>query len=986
MKELFVDAWLVATRALNLRWLSGIERLVVGPIARCSSSLKWLLRSCVVALLLACTVPDVDARIISSEMDSRSYRALRLANGLRVILVSDPAADKAAAALDLDVGSGSDPEDRAGLAHFLEHMLFLGTDLYPSAGEYQSFIRSHGGNNNAYTTVNHTNYYFDIAASSLQPALDRFARFFVAPLMDPSYIARERAVVHAEYSSKQKDDNRRIWVGRKQALDPLHPQAGFAVGSETTLADRPGDAVEPDLRSFYRQYYHAGRMVLVVLGKESLERLEAMVRQRFAEVPSGSSRAPRNLVPLYRSGSLPLWQVVTPQKETRRLNFIFHVPSPRDYYRTKPLGYLANLLGHEGPGSLLSGLKKKGWASGLSAGAGIVGDDDGTFEISIKLTPTGLDQIPAIGELLFEAIRLVRERGIQSWRYAEQKQLAAMQFQFQETVEPIYLVRSLASRWHDYPVEDLLYAGYRYDALESEQIEDYLQRLVPENLHLLLVAPDQMTDQREFNYGVDFRIESLPDDWLRAWQNPPNTGSLALPEANPFVPSDLSIKPDRAGTTYPVRIAVEPGFDLWFDHDSTFRLPHSSLYLSIRSPRARQTARDSLLTSLYVSLVYDSLNSITYPAFLAGLNFRLYPHRRGLSLKIDGFSERQTYLLRILLERIADPVVDAQRFARLREELVIRLRNRQRGDPTHRAMGALHRLLLERSWSPSILAQLAETIELSEMKLFSEKFLDQTNAVMLSHGNVTLDEARSAAALVSEVILSGRGRREVPHNKVVQLGAHNGLTHSMALEHQDTVAVRYRQGRDQSIQEQARFLMLGQVISSPFYDQLRTRQKLGYVVFSSAMPVRDIPGLVFAVQAPGHSADAVQKSIDQFLENFSGMLEAMDDGVFEQQRQGLLSELLAADQKLTERSDYYWREIDRRAFDFNTRERLARAIRAITKKTLMDALDSMLSDGGDRELRINAYGTAFPRSGNIDREIRSTADFHEAASWFQPAP
>ena len=152
------------------------------------------------------------------------------------------------------------------------------------------------------------------------------------------------------------------------------------------------------------------------------------------------------------------------------------------------------------------------------------------------------------------------------------------------------------------------------------------------------------------------------------------------------------------------------------------------------------------------------------------------------------------------------------------------------------------------------------------------------------------------------------------------------------------------------------------------------------------MPVRDTPGLVFAVQAPGHSADAVQKSIDQFLENFSGMLEAMDDGVFEQQRQGLLSELLAADQKLTERSDYYWREIDRRAFDFNTRERLARAIRAITKKTLMDALDSMLSDGGDRELRINAYGTAFPRSGNIDREIRSTADFHEAASWFQPAP
>ena len=98
------------------------------------------------------------ADIITSPSDDRDYLAHRLKNGLRVLLISDPHTDKAAAALDVRVGSGSDPEERPGLAHLLEHMLFLGTEQYPEAGEYQAFIQQHGGSDNAYTMPAHTNY------------------------------------------------------------------------------------------------------------------------------------------------------------------------------------------------------------------------------------------------------------------------------------------------------------------------------------------------------------------------------------------------------------------------------------------------------------------------------------------------------------------------------------------------------------------------------------------------------------------------------------------------------------------------------------------------------------------------------------------------------------------------------------------------------------------------------------------------------------
>ena len=95
------------------------------------------------------------------------------------MLVSDPKTDQAAASLDLHVGSGSDPSGWNGLAHFLEHMLFLGTEKFPRAGEYQEFIQSRGGSHNAYTAYDHTNYFFNVSYDSLVPALDRFSRFFI---------------------------------------------------------------------------------------------------------------------------------------------------------------------------------------------------------------------------------------------------------------------------------------------------------------------------------------------------------------------------------------------------------------------------------------------------------------------------------------------------------------------------------------------------------------------------------------------------------------------------------------------------------------------------------------------------------------------------------------------------------------------------------------------------------------------------------------
>jgi insulysin len=133
-----------------------------------------------------------------SPNDKRTYRHLTLGNRLDVLLVHDIETEKSSACVDVRVGSMADPTEMPGLAHFLEHMLFLGTESYPVENEYSSFLNSHGGMSNAYTDQENTVYYFDVQNSAFEEALNMFSSFFTCPLFSETATARETNAVDSE--------------------------------------------------------------------------------------------------------------------------------------------------------------------------------------------------------------------------------------------------------------------------------------------------------------------------------------------------------------------------------------------------------------------------------------------------------------------------------------------------------------------------------------------------------------------------------------------------------------------------------------------------------------------------------------------------------------------------------------------------------------------------------------------------------------------
>ena len=113
--------------------------------------------------------------IRKSKIDDRAYRFIKLKNDLRCLLVSDKDLEQSACCMYVNVGSLHDPTHVNGLAHFLEHMLFLGTKKYPVENSYSQYILKNGGMKNAATSEDHTYYYFNIKNEAFPGAVDIFS-------------------------------------------------------------------------------------------------------------------------------------------------------------------------------------------------------------------------------------------------------------------------------------------------------------------------------------------------------------------------------------------------------------------------------------------------------------------------------------------------------------------------------------------------------------------------------------------------------------------------------------------------------------------------------------------------------------------------------------------------------------------------------------------------------------------------------------------
>lgn len=896
-------------------------------------------------LLGACAAREQDVlvteaeQVIKSPNDTRDYRALTLDNGMKVLLVSDPDADKAAAAVDVNAGSNADPRDFAGLAHFLEHMLFLGTAAYPEAGEYQEYIAAHGGSHNAYTAYENTNYYFDVDAAYLEPALDRFSQFFIAPLFTPDYVDRERNAVHSEYQSGLQDDGRRGYSALKAVMNPQHPLSGFSVGSLDTLQDRPDSTLRDALLALYDRYYSANLMSVAISGPQTLDELEVLARRFFTPVVNRERTPPSNDAPLFAPGTLPAMLAIEPVRDSRSVTYTFPIPSMREHYRSKPLNHIGHLLGHEGEGSLLSLLRARGWANGLSAGGGFSYVDAATFTVSVALTEAGVAQLDEITALVFQFIELSRQQGIEEWIHDELRVMAELAFRYQEQGSAVSYVSSMARRLQEYPREELITAAYTYSDFAPELLEQVYAELQPGNVLVTLTSRTVEGDRVDPLYGTEYSVTPITPDRIAQWNAVPRETSLALNTPNPFLPEKLEIKP-FAGTPQPAGVpsaAVKPdlivnegGVRLWFKQDNEFLIPRANFSVYAMTPLFGDNLRNSLLSSFAVSLVNDSLNEYSYPVNLAGAAFGIGHRSRGYTLTVSGYTDKQAELLETLLQTLVDADFSEERFNIIRAEMIRGWQNAALQTPYVRLFQEVQALLISPYWSEQERIAAAQEITLADVKAFVPRMLENLRLEAFYHGNIVQEDALAMLDIVTRYLEPSPAVEAPSFGTVVNLPEETRIVQELEIPHDDSAIVIYVQGEDDSLETRATITLLATLLRTPFYDTLRTEQQLGYIVNAGTLPILKTNGLVMYIESPSAEPLQLEASIDAFLADYANDLATLDPAVFEATKAGLVTDLRQPPQRLNSLSARYWSDILIEEYEQDSTLQMADAIETLT--------------------------------------------------------
>ncbi len=229
---------------------------------------------------------------------------LTLSNGLNLMLCHAPWLTRSAAALRVMAGSHDAPPAWPGLAHFLEHLLFLGTERFSCEDGLMAFVQRHGGQLNASTRERATDYFFELAPAVFEPGLERLCDMLAHPRLAVAEQWREREVLHAEFIAWARDAESCHQHHLLQPLNPAHPLRGFHAGNRYSLPVL-NPAFQRDLWAFHRQFYQGAQMTLCLSGPQSLATLRRLGERYGALFATGTRGLQRPAPPLLGHTSVP---------------------------------------------------------------------------------------------------------------------------------------------------------------------------------------------------------------------------------------------------------------------------------------------------------------------------------------------------------------------------------------------------------------------------------------------------------------------------------------------------------------------------------------------------------------------------------------------------------------------------------------------------------------------------------------------------------
>ncbi len=395
-----------------------------------------------------------------------SYQQFTLSNGLQVIVHEDASTTLAVMDVIYDVGSRDEDPERTGFAHLFEHLMFGGSVNIPN---YDSPLQSVGGENNAFTTPDLTNYYISLPYQNLETAFWLESDRMLSLAFNPQSLEVQRKVVIEEF--KQRYLNQPygdVWLKFRPLIYQQHPYRWATIGKEIKHIE---EATLEDVKAFFQKHYVPSNAILVVAGKVDFEEVKILAEKWFGPIPAG-------VKPLR---NLPVEPV---QDEDRRMEIKADVPSNRLYIAYPVVGryapgyhaidLLSDLLGRNESSYLYNALVQDQRIFD-SLHASLTGSmDPGLLVVSGQVCE-GVDVADA-EKLLLDAIQDFVKTGIDAEGLQRVKNQAEASLVFGE-VEVLNRAMNLAMAANAGNVDFVNTEAAHIAAVELKEIQDWANKL-----------------------------------------------------------------------------------------------------------------------------------------------------------------------------------------------------------------------------------------------------------------------------------------------------------------------------------------------------------------------------------------------------------------------------------------------------------------------------------------------------------------------------
>ncbi|KAI7990111.1 Insulin-degrading enzyme-like 1, peroxisomal [Camellia lanceoleosa] len=911
--------------------------------------------------------------ILKPRNDKREYRRIVLQNSLQVLLISDPETDKCAASMNVAIGSFSDPVGLEGLAHFLEHMLFYASEKYPLEDSYSKYITEHGGSTNAFTSSERTNYYFDVISDSFEEALDRFAQFFIKPLMSADATTREIKAVDSENQKNLLSDAWRMNQLQKHLSAESHPYHKFSTGNWDTLEVKPkarGMDTRHELLKLYEENYSANLMHLVVYGKESVDKIQSLVESKFQEIRNIDRSYPCFPGHPCTSEHLQVLIKAVPIKQGHLLRIIWPLTPGIRHHKEGPSRYLSHLIGHEGEGSVFYILKTLGWATSLSAG-----ESDGTYEFSffkvaIDLTDAGHEHVEDIVALVFKYIQLLQQSGPCKWIFDELSAICETVFHYQDKISPIGYVVNVASNMQLYPPNDWLVGSSLPSKFSPTIIESALNELTPNNVRIFWESTkfEGHTDKIEPWYGTAYSVEKITVSMIQQWMESAPDEHLHLPAPNVFIPTDLSLKNVVEMAKFPLLLRKSSYSRLWYKPDTMFSTPKAFVRIDFNCPYAGNSPEAEVLTDIFTRLLMDYLNEYAYYAQVAGLYYVINHTDNGFQVTVVGYNHKLRILLETVVEKIAKFEVKPERFAVIKEMVTKDYQNFKFQQPYQQAMYYCSLILEDQTWPWNDGLEVLPHLEVDNLSKFVPLMLSRTFLECYVTGNVEPNEAELMIHHIEDIFFNGpqpicQALFPSQHltNRVIKL--ERGVSYFYPAEglnpsDENSSLVHYIQVHQDDFKMNVKLQLFALIAKQPAFHQLRSIEQLGYITVLMQRNDSGIRGLQFIIQSTIKGPRQIDLRVEAFLEVFASKLYEMSGDEFKSNVNALIDMKLEKHKNLREESSFYWREISDGTLKFDRRECEVAALKQLTQKELIDFFNEYIKVGAPRKksLSVQVYG------------------------------